>query len=271
VKLPPEGFATSRRRLLPSPAMPEIAFHFTAWAWFLAGCGALFVGLSKGGLTGVGILPVLFFAAVLPARESTGVVLPLLVVGDLCAVGFYWRLARWPVFWRLLPPALTGVVLGYFCMDRIPERAFGPVVGGIVLGLVALQLLRSALGERLDRFFLSHGFTLAMGGLAGVTTMIANAAGPVTNLYFLSIRLPKWELIGTAAWYFLVVNLFKVPFSAHMGLINRDSLILGVSLTPLVVVGIWAGRKLAGLLPQRQFELFVLLFSAFGAVRLILR
>ena len=245
------------------------ALHFSAWGWFLLTGGALAIGANKGGLAGLGILPVICFANALPAMASTGYVLPLLILGDICAIIAYRRVVDWKVFWRFLPPALAGVVLGFLAMGHISQAAFGPLIGWIVLALVALQLLRSAMGNRLDRFFESHSFGLGMGLLAGFTTMIANAAGPVATLYMLSIGLPKWNLIGTMAWSFFVINLSKVPFSAHLGLINGFSLHLAVMLAPLVLGGFFLGRYLAGKMPQKVFELFLLGCTAAGALRLI--
>jgi len=244
--------------------------HFTGLGWLAVTCGALAIGLNKGGLAGLGILPVLVFAVVFQARESTGFILPLLIVGDLCAIGVYRRQVVWKVFRTLLPPTLAGVVLGYFLMGRIAEAAFGPLIGWIILGLIALQFLRGYLGEKLDRIFESHGFGLVMGVLAGVTTMLANAAGPVAILYFISVGLPKWNLIGTSAWLFFVINLCKVPFSAQLGLTNAGSLTLALLLAPLVMIGFVLGRYLAGVMPQITFERFVLIFTALGALKLVL-
>ena len=243
--------------------------HFSILGWLAVTGGAFAFGLSKGGLTGLGIFPVLLFAVVFQARESTGFVLPLLIVGDLCAIVVYHRVVIWKIFWRLLPPALAGVVFGYYLMGRISEAAFGPLIGWIIITLIALQVLRSSLGEKIDHVFESHSFGLGMGVLAGVTTMLANAAGPVATLYFLTMRLPKWNLIGTSAWFFFVINLCKVPFSAGLGLTNAYSLTLALVLAPLVIVGFFAGRHIAGHLPQKTFERFVLVCTAVGALKLI--
>jgi uncharacterized membrane protein YfcA len=155
-------------------------------------------------------------------------------------------------------------------MSRIAEGAFGPLIGWIIIGLIALQFLRSSLGEKLDHFFESHGFGLVMGVLVGVTTMLANAAGPVAILYFISVGLPKWNLIGTSAWVFWVINLCKVPFSAELGLTNAASLTFALMLAPLVIIGFVLGRWLAGVMPQTVFERFVLLCTAVGALKLVL-
>jgi len=243
--------------------------HFSSLGWLAVIGGAFGIGLNKGGLTGLGILPVLLFAVVFQARESTGFVLPLLIVGDICAIIIYRRVVIWKIFWTLLPPALAGVVIGYFLMGRISESAFGPLIGWIIIALIALQFLRSALGEKLNHIFESHGFSLGMGVLTGITTMIANAAGPVANLYFLSVRLPKWNLIGTSAWLFFVINLCKVPFSADLGLTNAYSLTLALVLAPLVLTGFFTGRTIARILPQKIFERFLLACTAVGALRLV--
>jgi uncharacterized membrane protein YfcA len=243
--------------------------HFSTLGWLAVIGGAFGIGLNKGGLTGLGILPVLLFAVVFQARESTGFVLPLLIVGDICAIVTYRRVVIWKVFWTMLPPALVGVVLGYFLMDRISGAAFAPLIGWIIIALIALQFLRSALGEKLDHIFASRGFSVVMGVLTGVTTMIANAAGPVANLYFLSVGLPKWNLIGTSAWLFFVINLCKVPFSAQLGLTNAYSLTLALVLAPLVVTGFFMGRHIAGVMPQKIFERFLLACTAVGALRLV--
>src|SRR5277367_4113940 len=145
------------------------ALHLSGLGWLAVMAGALSVGLNKGGLTGIGILHVLIFAMVFPPRQSTGFVLPLLIVGDICAVLIYRRVVIWKIFWRLLPPALAGVVIGYFLMSRISESAFGPLIGWIIIALIALQFLRGALGEKVDHIFESRGFGLGMGILAGVT------------------------------------------------------------------------------------------------------
>jgi len=160
-------------------------------------------------------------------------------------------------------------VIGYLLMGRISAAAFGPMIGCLIIALIALQFLRGAFGEKLDHFFESHGFGLFMGVLVGITTMIANAAGPVSTLYFLSVRLPKWNLIGTSSFLFFIINLCKVPFSAQLGLTNTYSLSLALVLAPLVIVGFFCGRTLAGLMPQKPFERFLLICTAIGAVKLL--
>ncbi|PAW77986.1 MAG: hypothetical protein B9S32_08790 [Verrucomicrobia bacterium Tous-C9LFEB] len=241
-----------------------------SYAWMLAAIAALCIGLAKAGLGGFGMLTVLFMAEVLPARESTGVVLPLLIVGDLFAVHAYRHHAQWRYIRHLLAPALVGIGMGYLAMNAIPDKNFKHVMGWIILGLTLLQWSRQFFNEAtITRLAHTHVFGYSMGGLGGASTMMANAAGPVMSLYFLAVNLPKYELIGTAAWFFLIVNVTKIPFSAHLGLINFTSMALVAMLAPFVVIGIGVGKAVIHLVPQKVFEWLLLVTAAAGAIRLI--
>jgi uncharacterized membrane protein YfcA len=99
--------------------------------------------------------------------------------------------------------------------------------------------------------------------------MVANAAGPVMAIYLIAMRLPQFEFVGTAAVFFLVVNLIKVPFSYWLGLISLHSLSLNLVLIPGVAVGVIAGRKLLAHIPRRAFEALVLILAAAAAIKLI--
>jgi uncharacterized membrane protein YfcA len=108
------------------------------------------------------------------------------------------------------------------------------------------------------------------GWFGGVTTMVANAAGPIMSIYLLACRLPKMELVGTGAWFFFVVNVSKVPFSATMGLVNAHSLLLTLILAPVVVVGAFLGRWLLLRINQALFEALLIAFTCLAAVRLLM-
>jgi uncharacterized membrane protein YfcA len=238
-------------------------------AWLLLALGALGIGVSKSGLAGVSLVHVLVFAVVFGARASTGILLPLLIVGDLAAVVIVGRDVQWGHVRRLLPPAVVGVVGGTLLLGRLDEAAFRPLIGGIILGLAAGQIVRMWRPDLLARVPHAAWFATIMGLITGVTTMLANAAGPVVALYLLAIALPKDRLVATGAWFFLVLNLLKVPFSAGLGLIDLRTLAVDVALAPLVVLGLCAGRWVVRRLPQRTFDTLLLAFTAVAAVRLV--
>ena len=161
--------------------------------YMLAGFCALLVGVTKTGLPGLGILIVPLFAVVLPARVSTGALLPLLMAGDVIAVTYYRRMAVWPRLVRLLPWTAAGIVLGYLAMDRLAEARFRPLLGAVIIVLLAVNFWRE---RRPNASFPSRWwFAAVMGLLAGITTMFANAAGPVMVIYLLAMGLPRTEFI----------------------------------------------------------------------------
>jgi uncharacterized membrane protein YfcA len=246
--------------------MPQLA----PGDWLLLAIGAVGIGVAKSGLAGFGVVHVLVFALVFGAKASTGVLLPLLIVGDVCAVWLVGRDVFWESVRRLMPAAIVGIVIGWLLLDRLDEHVCRPVIGGLILALAAGQLVRMWRPDLLAHVPHSRWFAWMMGILTGVTTMLANAAGPVVALYLLAVSLPKSQLIATGAWFFLLVNLIKVPFSANLGLIAPSTLAVNAVLTPCVVAGLFLGRSILRRLPQRTFETLVLCLTALAAARLIL-
>ncbi len=246
---------------------------FEPWQWALLALAAFIVGLSKSGIPGFGILIVGIFANVLPAKAATGFVLPLLIVGDVVAVATYRRHTRWVHVLRLLPWTAGGVVLGTFALGVMEDREVGLVIGVILLAMLALHFWRNRAAARheLETAVAGQGpwFAPLMGVLAGFTTQIANAAGPVMILYLLAMRLPKLEFLGTSAVFFCVLNLFKFPFMAGLGMITAESALVNLQLAPAVVAGSLFGRAVAMRLPQRTFEVFALALTFLAAFNLL--
>ena len=248
------------------PSSPE---HWTTFAWILAALAAFGIGLSKTGFSGVSTVYVLVMAMLMPARASTGFVLPLLLFADVFAVRAFHRHADWTHIKRLIPSAFLGIVVGFWAMKRLDDAIYRPVIGVVVLVLCVLQWLRS---RREDWFaHLPHNpvFSNTMGLGCGITSMMANGSGPIATLYFLVGGLPKMEFVGTGAWFFFAMNLFKAPFSWQMGLIDLTSLKWNLWLFPIVFLGVVSGKWLLERVPQKLFETLLLWFSVLAAVRLI--
>jgi hypothetical protein len=248
-----------------------VEYEFTSVQWvFLGLCGVL-SGISKTGLPGVGILTVPLMALILPARQSTGVLLPMLIFADLFSAGYYRHHAQWDHLVRLLPAALAGIAAGYLLMLKISDRQLAPVIGCIVLAMLALKArtMRSQNGPEERPIQAGRWFGRLMGFAAGVTTMMANAAGPVMVLYLLAMGMEKRRFVGTAAWFFFIINWTKVPFSAALGLITWQSLKLNLLMFPAVTLGAAAGIVLLRYIPQRLFDLLALLLAAAAAVKLL--
>ncbi|MEI7435326.1 MAG: sulfite exporter TauE/SafE family protein [bacterium] len=239
-------------------------------AWAIMALAAFGIGISKTGIPGIGILSILMTAAVIPAKASTGVILPMLILGDLFAVWFYRRHAVWLHLMRLIPCAVAGVIVGWLALDLVNDRQLRPIIGAIVLTMIALnwwRMRRMGLDIRIPQ---GWWFPVLMGFAAGVTTMMANAAGPIMVIYLLAMRLPKSEFIGTGAWYFLLLNLFKVPFSASLTLINPASLWFNLILAPLVITGALIGIRLARHIPEKSFNTAVQILAVMAGLYLLI-
>lgn len=210
----------------------------------------------------MGLLGVTFMATAVPGKASSGIVLPLLIFADLIAASAFREHIRWDEIRRLLAPVASGIVLGWLVLMQIPNEVFRPLIGGMTLFMLALQLLRQN-NPRFDKLLpQSQWFAWFVGLLTGFSTMVANAAGPITSAYLIILALPKNQFVHTMAWLFLIVNISKVPFSVHLGLINIGSLTLNVCLIPAVLIGLWTGKRLIDRIPQQLFQNIVLCLAA---------
>jgi uncharacterized membrane protein YfcA len=235
--------------------------------WGLAIVGALAIGLAKTGLGGLGMLAVVIFANLMPAREASGVVLPMLVFADVVAVLAYRQHAQWRHLWKLFPWTAVGVVAGYFAMGRINDRQAQGLIGGIILALLATHCWRRRKAGELAE----HGawFAPTIGVLAGFTTLVANAAGPLMAIYLLAMRLPKMEYMGTGAVFFMLMNLFKVPFMVDLGLVNAASFTFNLWLAPAVLAGALLGKMILPKINQRLFETLALALAGLAGLKLL--
>jgi uncharacterized membrane protein YfcA len=244
---------------------------FTPLQWALAVLAAFFSGVSKAGLAGMGMLGVTFMAAAIPGKASTGVVLPLLIFADIVAASTFRQHVQWAQLRRLAWPVCLGIIVGWRLLMVIPDALFRPVIGAMVLAMLVLQVVR----QRLPRFdaVLPHSpsFAWFAGLLTGTSTMVANAAGPIASTYLIILSLDKLQFVHTIAWLFLFVNLFKVPFGVHLGLITFSSLALNACLIPAVLAGLWTGKQFVSRIPQRAFQGMVLGLAAASAIWLLVR
>lgn len=243
--------------------------ELTQGQWVVACLSAFFIGLSKTGVAGIGMFGIILFSSIVPARQSVGLVLVLLICADVVAVASYHRHAVWSHLWRLFPFAAIGVVAGYLAMGRIDEPGMRKLMGCILTVLVSYQLWGYWRGTEKVARRDGLWFAALVGFVAGFTTMVANAAGPVMVVYLLAMGLPKLEFVGTGAWYFLCMNLFKIPFNVSLGLINPASLGIDLWLAPFAVVGALWGRVVLKHIPQKAFELTALVFTLLASLKLL--
>ena len=238
--------------------------------WLVVALCALLIGATKTGIPGLGILVVPLIATVVPARASTGILLGILVLGDLFAVTYHRHNASWGHVLRLLPATVAGIVAGYLVLSVVSNRQLAPIIGAIVLGLLGLHHWRVRAEGPQASVPTQRWFALAMGFTAGATSMMANAAGPVMTIYLLAMRLPKVTFVGTSAWFFFIVNWLKVPFSANLSLMTAESVKLDVMMLPAIAAGALIGVFILKRIPQRVFNAVVQILAALAALRLLL-
>ncbi|MEN6384169.1 MAG: sulfite exporter TauE/SafE family protein [Phycisphaerales bacterium] len=240
---------------------------FSHVQWLIMGLCAVLIGLNKTALPGVGIVVVPLLASFFSARTSTGLILPMLALADLFAVGYYHRHANWKIILKLLPAALVGIAVGSYVIRKINDDTLRPVIGIIVLIMVILNYLREK--HIKQDFSQSKIFASSMGFIAGLTTQLANAAGPVMAIYLLAMKLPKYEFIGTGAWYFLILNWLKMAIFASEGRITTQSMAADISMLPLIAIGAIAGIFILKKVPQKWFNFFVQILAAAAAIKLL--
>lgn len=215
------------------------------------------------------MVSVILLAEIYGAKASVGLALPLLIAADLMAYPAFLKHGSWQPVWKMLGPALVGLALGWWMLGRISDADSRRVIGVCVLAMVAMQTLRKMRPEFFHRLAGSRGFGLGAGVLGGFSTMLANAAGPVIQLYLMARKIPKMELIGIGARFFLLINLIKVPLNAKLALITTESLLENVRLLPGVILGIFGGKWLIQRVPQAAFEWMIVIFSSIAGLRLI--
>lgn len=269
----------------------------TLTTWLVLALVALSVGVSKSALPGLSTLGVALIATVMPAKESTGLLLLLLLCGDLVAVSSYWRQADWRLLSRMLLPVLGGVLVGVVFLARVDDLVMRRTIGGVLLALLAVRAVRWFVDRRAARRAERDteqdpsrlgaadasdaavvpvalgasvpaedpaaqrphlGVGSVYGTLAGFTTMVANAGGPVMSLYLLSVGATKLRFMGTAACFFFATNLVKLPFSIGLSLVTVDTLRTALVLVPLVLLGAVIGRRLLRSIDQKLFERLVI-------------
>ena len=242
----------------------------TSSQWGLAILAGFCCGVAKAGLAGVGMMTVLLMADIFPGKLSSGVVLPLLIFADVMAAILYRQEIHWPRIRALFWPIFIGIAAGWLVLRELPDAAFKPLIGAMILVMLAVQISRNRKAPPVLGATGSPAFTWGAGLLTGLSTMVANAAGPIASIYLFMLGLPKREFVATMAWLFLIVNLVKVPFSLNLGLISSGSLTLNLLLVPAVLAGLCSGRAVVHRLPQRPFQIIILSLAALAALRLLI-
>ena len=248
---------------------------------------AVIIGLSKTGVPGIGILVVPLMAMGFESKSSVGIVLPMLMCGDILASIYYRQWAQWKYVLGLMPWTVIGIIAGYFMMDKVSGNQLRPAIGLIVIAMLVLNYIvkfykdRQNKKQHLDhahneskaeneKLFDHWMFNAVFGIATGIATMLANAAGPLTLLFFLSCGLLKDEFVGTRAWFCLIMNWLKVPFHLSLGIISTSSLAIDALALPFIIAGSFSGIFILKKLPQTAFRKIAEILALAAAIKLLI-
>lgn len=246
------------------------ASDITITAWALAITAAIVIGLSKAGIKGIAIVNVTLMALAFEAKESTGIVVPLLVFGDIFAVIYYNRHAQWSYIIRFLPWMVLGILLGVLLGNDLDEKTFK--IGMAIIILVSVGMMYWWDRRKSKKVPTHWLFAGTVGTIAGITTMIGNLGGAFSNIYFLAMRVPKNEFIGTAAWLFLIINIIKLPFHIFVwGTISTETLLFDLKLIPGIALGVFLGVRVVKLIKEEFYRKMILVLTALGALLIMLK
>ena len=216
------------------------------------GLCAIGIGMAKTGLGGLGMIVVPVMANIFGAKSSTGILLLLLIMADFFGVRYYHRHAEMRQLVKLIPSTIIGIVTGVFVGDQISDEYFQLLLVIVIISGVLMTVIKVEIKER-------KIFSIIVGFLGGFVTMIGNAAGPIMSIYFLSMGFNKNKFIGTAAWFFLFVNLFKVPFHIFIWkTIDLEIFLFDLSLFPLILIGAIIGVWIVKKIPEKPYKIFVI-------------
>ena len=245
-------------------------FQLSWYTWIFAYLGVFILGINKAGLKGIGVLFVIIFAHIFGSKASTGIVLPLLITADIFAVSYYNRHANWTHIKRLIPWMVIGVLLGVWIGDKLSGNLFRYFMGAIILLTVVLMFWWEYQEEK--KIPTNWWFGALIGLTAGFTTMVGNLAGAFVNIFFLAMRVPKNAFIGTAAYLFFLINLFKIPFHIFVWeTITLETFAVDLRLIPGIFLGLFAGIILVDKIKEKHYRQMILILTALGAILIFLR
>lgn len=246
------------------------ALDFDALRWIVIVIAAFAVGFAKTGIGGVTMLVIPVLAGVFGGRDSTGILLPMLLVGDVFAILYYHRSAQWKDVVKPLPWALIGVALGGLIGGRISDTLFVKLIGLIVLACLGLLIYTERKKQSLavpDAAW----FYIAIGIVSGFSSMIGNAAGPIFSIYLLALGFNKNSYMGTNAWFFFLINLSKLPFQIFVWHnIGINNAIVAALMIPAITAGALTGVFVLKKINEKYFRYIIIAMTGIAAFRLVI-
>lgn len=237
-----------------------MTFDATTIAVFLLAVGL--VGLSKGGLAGIGLMSMPMLLFVMPPAAAAGLMLPILMIQDVYSLWLY--RGRWDRgnLKLLLPAGVVGIGAGFLMFALLPREPMLAILGAVTLLFAVRGLLQLGAPAKPPRPVIGA----VLGIISGFTSTVLHQGGPPIQIYLLPQRLPRDVFIGTSIAFFAIVNLIKLPGFIWLGQLTREGLIVAAASAPFALFMTWVGAKLVRRIEPARFYLIIhLLLAAVGA------
>lgn len=244
------------------------ALGFSAMDWLISAICGVLIGMSKAGIAGAGAMIVPIMAVVFGGKPSTGIVLPMLIIADIFAVIYYSRYTNWKLLLKLVPWSFCGIIVAMVVGNYVSDSSFKTIMSVVILVGVIIMIWRDVNKSTTIPDY--WWFAMVLGLAGGFATMIGNAAGPILALYLLSMKIPKNDFIGTGAWFYMLVNLFKVPLHIFVWeTITPKTFTFNVMMAPAIILGVFLGIVLVKLIPEKYYRILVIGTTVISAVLLL--
>ncbi|MGM0573053.1 MAG: sulfite exporter TauE/SafE family protein [Bacteroidota bacterium] len=234
------------------------SFDLSAVEWALIMLCGILIGATKTGLSGAAFMVVPIMAMIFGGKPSTGLLLPMLIMGDIFAVSYYNRHANWQYVLKPIPWAFAGVVIGMLVGNRVSGDIFNTLIAATIITGLILMIWQDNRRNQItvpDYWW----FSAIIGMIGGFSTMIGNSAGPIMSIYLLTMYLPKNMFIGTKAWFFMIINVVKVPFHIFSwDTINLRTFTFDLAVLPAIVLGAFIGVRVVKLIPEKGYRILVI-------------
>jgi uncharacterized membrane protein YfcA len=232
-------------------------------------CAAL-IGMHKTGLAGAGALSIPISIYIFGAKSSTGVMLPILIMGDVFAVVHYMKYTNWSCIVRLIPGCVVGVITAVLMGQYIEDVTFKKLIASAIILCLIFLLIQKKHKHLLIKIKESKIFAGVIGILGGFASMIGNAAGGIFSTYFVSLELDKHTFIGTTAITFFLLNIFKLPFHIFVWkTITWNTFFVDLCTIPGILIGGFAGVWLVKLIPDKYYRMFIIVMTIISSIILL--
>lgn len=248
----------------------SLSFSLSSVDWILIVFCAILIGMSKTGVPGVSMIVVPTLAFIFGGKQSTGILLPILIMADVFGVIYYHRHAQWKHLLRALPWAFTGLLLALWLGNLVNDEQFKHIIAITVFVSIALMVWKDY-GYKKEFTPDNWWFAALMGIIGGFATMIGNVAGPIFAIYLLAMHLDKKSYIGTTAWFFFIINLSKFPLQALVWKnIDLHSLTVDLMVLPAIAFGAWLGIITVKRIPEKGYKWLVIVITVLSAFLILL-